>query len=533
MSVLGILKKLSVVTLLVAITTILHYNNLSKRSNTYYLREAGHSKMSDRELYASRQEEAAQSTIKPAAAVGSLSVDTEYNKRREIYSNSENVSISSQQRHLPYSSRQLKESKSDREASEGGYVLADDYWEQQNSGCRNLQSLQCWAANVNMKVVEPFIANSVPHTLPSSANSAWLRYSSMFDMDGWNRESSRLNHSILAPWEEFLTKARRNVITVEFEYAYSKDVQRKQNELKANPDQLVDINCKPNSGWPKSNQLAFLRSNNFTIVRKVCLNFEYGKYLTLTEFRNIILGEYSPGEVTIIFKQWRGLGIVGRILVKESGCGNTGIQENMQPSQRLYSDARKYASTYLTGNFSKYIIPASNSVKSIASTNGYIAVMARLEKSKLSFNKRQGIVPFCFEQILKYTRQLVEESHMERVFLSIDIGKFGSKSFKNTGDSSDLNEEFEKFFKNFYGGRVTIREWEQTFQAIGNTDDSGYVALLQKMVVNQAKCVIFVGGGAFQKHALNLYKSSHPKEQWCIHIIKECTVDKNLPMDPQ
>ena len=521
-----LLKKVSILTTLVVITTILNYNNLSRQSHVY-LREVGPSKMSDRELFSGLEEEEEAENEIEAAGIAISEVDS-LQKRRET---PENTSLSSQSNPLSFTKRQLKMAAADDGEHGVGYVLADDYWEQQNSGCRNLQSLQCWAAKLNLRVVEPFIVNSVLRTLPSSENSGWLRYRDMFDVDEWNRESRGLNNSELVSWEEFTTKAHRSVITVEFKYAYSKDVQKTQTQLKANPSQKIDINCEPKTGWPKSNQMSFLGSYNFSIVRKVCLNFEYGKYLTLTEFRDAVLGNYSQEKVTIIFKQWRGL---GRILVKDSGCGNTGIQENMQPSKRLYNDGSKYVSTYLASDSSKYSLrPTFSSSESSVSRHGYIAVMARLEKSKLSFHKRKGIVPYCFEQTLNYTRRLVEDSGIDRVFLSIDIGRFGSNSFRNTGDSSDLQEEFQKFFKNFYRGQVTIAEWEQTFQDVSHMNDSGYIALLQKIVVTQAKCVIFVGGGAFQKHALNLYRSSHPKEEWCIHIVQECTVDKNLPMEDE
>ena len=522
----GLWKKLAVLTSLIVITTLLNFSNLISRTDNASLREVGPSKMSDKELYTGLPQDIDLRTISKGSKRDGISFDN----RREI----REKPIMRQTNLLSHSNRQLKESKTaEAMVVEGGYVLADDYWEQQNSGCRNLQSLQCWAAKLNMKVVEPFIVNSVVRTLPTLAKPSWLRYRDMFDVDGWNRESVRLNHSVVVPWEKFLTKAHRRVITVEFEYAYTKDVQRKQRELRANPTKRVEIECEPHTGWPKSSQVNFLSSHNFTIVKKVCLNFDYGQFLTLDEFRDAIFGGYSPGEVTVIFRQWRGLGIAGRILVKDSKCANTGIQENMQPSQRLLDDADRYTSLYLNGNFSKFDLPILDSVLSHdrAKSNSYTAVMARLEKSKLSFNKREGIVPYCLEQTLKYTRKVVAESGIGRTFLSIDIGKYGSNSFRNTGDSSNLHEEFEKFFANFYSRKVTISEWEQTFQDIAHTDDSGYIALLQKMIVVQAKCVIFVGGGAFQKHALNLYQSSHPKEEWCIRIIKECTTDKNLPMD--
>ena len=508
-------KKLLILTAFVFTTVLLNYCNLSRSDG--YLREVGPSKMTDKEFLSTSLQEISLEEAKVTRSLNNYHQRQGIRQRRGL--NQANI--------LSLTKGEVKTGTSE---ALGGYVLADDYWEQQNSACRNLQSLQCWAAKLNVKVVEPFLVNSVLRTLPSSAKHDWLRYSEMFDMKDWNIESVKLNHSILVPWEEFLTKASRQVITVEFRYAYAKDVHRKQAELRSNPAQQVKLECEPHTGWPKLGQAALLMSHNFAIMRKVCINFEYGKYLNLSEFRDLILGDYSPDEVTIIFSQWRGLGIVGRILVGNSGCINTGLQENMKPSERLHEDADRYVSTYLTTNYTKYTLPVP-ATQPQQSSMAYIAVMARLEKSKLSFNKRQGIVPFCFKQTLEYTRNLVAESGIGRTFLSIDTGKYGSNSFRNTGDSSNLKDEFKKFFADFYGGRVKIGEWERTFRDIAGTDDSGYIALMQKMVVVRAKCVIFVGGGAFQKHALNLYKSSHPKKDWCIKIIKECTTDKNLPMD--
>ena len=37
-----------------------------------------------------------------------------------------------------------------------------------------------------------------------------------------------------------------------------------------------------------------------------------------------------------------------------------------------------------------------------------------------------------------------------------------------------------------------------------------------------AKCIIFVGGGTFQRHAKFLYEKLHPKEK-CVYILKECS----------
>ena len=75
-----------------------------------------------------------------------------------------------------------------------------------------------------------------------------------------------------------------------------------------------------------------------------------------------------------------------------------------------------------------------------------------------------------------------------------------------------------------------MNEWEDLFEDVAHTRDFGYVAALQKMLVAQAKCVVFMGGGAFQSHARSLYLKTHPHKERCIRDIKNCSfAPRNLP----
>lgn len=396
----------------------------------------------------------------------------------------------------------------------GGYALAGDYWEQLTSGSRNLQNLQCWAGKIGLNVVEPFAVNSVLQT-PLSVTPPSLKFSDLIDMESWNIESIHLGNARLQSWETFLREASHDVITVQFKYAYSKEIIKKKKEMTLNPTRFPPREIRYKQGcspWPKQ---ALLEERGFKIVRRVCLNFEYGDVLSLDELKNEIFGLLDPASSTVYYKQWRGLAAAaGRIPITDAGCGNTGIQEHIQPSQRLLTHTNQYLSKYLT----------------TSTGHGYIAIMGRLEKSKISFNRRPGIVSYCLKQTLEQWRDIVTKTGLNRTFLAVDIGKYGSKSFKNTGDSSNLGDEFSKFFRSLYDDHLTMSGWEKSFEDIVQTKDAGYIALLQKMVVTRATCVLFVGGGSFQKHALGLYKNRVQQSEWCIHIVKECTLVKNLAL---
>ncbi len=398
-------------------------------------------------------------------------------------------------------------------------MLAEDFWEQQTSGSRNLQNLQCWAGQLRLKVVEPFVIDSVPKTPLSNDHTTHkqhsFRFSDLFDLQSWNKQSKELHHAELVPWEEFLQHAPRELIIVDIKYSSSSEVKEKQKLVKMNPGKFppqserYKIGCKHVELRKK--EKTFLLQNNFHVNRKVCFNFEYGDKLFVEQFNQHIFAGNSSQSMTVAFKMWRGLGDIGRVTVRDSPCQNTDIQANILPGLELTQMAETYRTKYLNGS-------------------NYIAVMARIEKSKIALH-REGVVTYCLNQIIKYLDALRATSGIETVFLSTDIGEFGSNSFRNTGDSTNLEDEFVKFFRQLYGDTMSTSEWASTFRDTASTSDAGYIALLQKSVATHAKCIVFVGGGAFQKHALNLYKQQHPqREEQCIRIITECTPANNLSL---
>ena len=409
----------------------------------------------------------------------------------------------------PAQSSVVVQHKQEQKQPAQGYVLAEDFWEQLSSASRNMQNLQCWAKKIGLKVVEPFATNSVLRT-PLAPPKFNLRFSDLIDLESWNRESRKNGNEEIVRWETFLREAPKDVIAVEFNYLSSGDFVAVQKEVKKNPTKYPprEVRYKqcPSeiNEWPKQQ---LLEKMGFRIVRTACLNFAYADQLTLEEFNTGIYDTLDPSTTTVYFKKWKGLSSFGRIPVKESGCYNTGIQENMPASPKLVRDARIYISKYLTGR-------------------SYIAIIARLEKSKIASRNTPGIVEYCMNQTLEQWNNLTSKSGLTTTFLSIDMGKYGSNSFRY---DNGVQKDFERFFRSVYDGGWSISDWERSFEDVGGTTDAGYIALLQKIIVTQARCVLFVGGGSFQRHALSLYQARVPESEWCLDVVKKCTSKRHLP----
>lgn len=351
-----------------------------------------------------------------------------------------------------------------------------------------------------MSVVEPFVKKTDLYSPTGDQEvESLLKFSDVLDLDHWNVLSQKANYSSLIPWEHFIERAPRNLITVNMNYGATKQEPRQE-------EKLYRHGCTSNGSWNRLTQ--FLEQKyNFTVVRRICINFSYNKEFGLSEFYEEIFGGNKPSHSTVLFRQWRGLSN-RRIQVRGSGCGTPTANLDAEPSKQVLQDAQKYTEKYLK-------------------TRDYVAIFARMEKAKQQKNQ-QGMVTNCFHETLESWRLMVSTTGLNTTFLSADVGRLGSGSFKMAKD--DLNRAFSDFFTALYGDKLTVREWEATFESISGMSHSGYIGILQKVLASQAKCVLFVGGGSFQKNALKLYRKTHAKKDWCIYIIKDCTVAKLYEM---
>ena len=389
-----------------------------------------------------------------------------------------------------------------------GYVLAVNYYEQQSMGSRNLFQLQCWAHQLGLAVVKPVMKDSfLLSPLDQHQQQTFLKFEDSFDLNEWSLQTHISQFAPLVEWSEFLSNAPRNVILVSYNYPSVSVLKTRQKAgepvLQNHIGERYKSGCS--SKWPTSSQLSFLSSNGFHVVCTVCFNFYFGDQLTIDEFNSHLLGEHHASNVTIVMDMWRGLGTGQRVLIKDTCSTTYPINEHIKLSSRLLGDASKYIEAHLGGQ-------------------PFIAVMGRLEMTLLTVHKKdQPIVPYCLKEIVSELELFKKDTGLSTTFLSIDIGKYGSKKWRTRVDP-DLRHDFSNLIQNIYGPSASVSSWERTFEDIAMTKDAGYIGLLQKAIVTEAKCVLFVGGGAFQRHALHLYRQLHQrKEEQCLRVVNSCT----------
>ena len=406
----------------------------------------------------------------------------------------------------PNTGRQLASENIESNKHRTGYVLALTFREQQTRAADNLFSLQCWAKTLSVHIVEPFMQDSGLLIPMNDYQQKMIRFSDTFDLNAWQGATFKQGFAPIASWEKFLAEAPRELIVVHFRYVHqaTRKLRKEQGNRATHlaVDDTYKSGCIPDE--TSISKIQYLTSkHNFSVVREVCFNFNNGDELTLYQFNTHLFGEFSPKHVTVLMEEWRGLPheVNGKRVVVYDACWTEIPILSLQysrPSQKLMCDASIYRHKYLRSD--------------------YIAVIVRTEKIPLLTDENS--VTQCLNKTLDVWRQVKHTSGIYLTFVSMDVGKYGSKGMK----LSDENNTHEAFFKQIYGPHASIKKWEHTFESVTDVRDSGYIASLQKTLVMQARCIVFVGGGSFQRHTKYLYERLHPdRKKQCIQVVRGCT----------
>ena len=395
-----------------------------------------------------------------------------------------------------------------------GYIISLTYREQQTKASGNLFSLQCWAKTLPVYVVEPFVEDSHLIAPVSDDKVNTLRFRDVFDVVIWQRVTSSRRLPPLAGWDKFLQEAPRQMIVVYFKYPkYSSLKERKENGMKRThlaTDDRYTKGCSISADL--AGKINYMTENhNFQVVRKACVNFEFGDELTLFQFNSHVYAHLRPKEHTVMMEQWRGASDISsgnRVTIYDACWMQTPVEPFLftWPSHRLVCDADRYKEKYLK-------------------SDQYIALIVRTEKFKIpGVDTDVSLISNCLNRTLQVWRDLKAKTKLKLTFVSMDVGKYGSYSLTDKKFRQEYKPylpHFERFFKEIYGPLSSIGEWEDTFEAVASSYDSGYIGSLQKTLVAKARCVVFSGGGSFQTHAKYMYEKIHSKS--CVRIVNKCS----------
>ena len=394
-----------------------------------------------------------------------------------------------------------------------GYVIALHFHEQQTKASENLFTLQCWAKTMFVNIVEPYVQNSHLAIPLNSSQKMLPRYRDLFDIGVWKLLSAQHKLAPLASWDNFIAKAPRELIVARFRYLSSRRVKNQNGNGKKKLNLHLALTSKYKQGCKTSSDLSqkieYLKVlHGFTVVRDVCFNFAKGDELTLFQFNQHLYERYGPKTVTVLMEEWRGLNSMEskkRVSMFDACWLPTYVQPVAYtwPSQQLICDAKRYTKKYLRTD------------------DDYISLMVRTEKfDNTNITNKPETIAKCLNETLKEWRNMKDFAETQRTFLSMDIGTYGSYSLVQGKNYHLYTNLYEKFIRELFGPRATIRSWEMGFEEIASSLDSGYIGSLQKTIAAKSKCIIFTGGGTFQKYTTYIYNRINKGK--CIKFIQNC-----------
>ncbi len=358
------------------------------------------------------------------------------------------------------------------------FVMALSYFDQQTSALWRLRSLQCWAKDVgDFGVVAPVVKKSELRVQPLQPANQVMDLGNIYDMNYLARID--LPSSGFAPLVEwaYVRKScnKSKVILVHMEY------NDKWHHAKTSP--YVD------------EVYTFLKETDSVIHRNVTINVtkEVDSRMTMDNFTELLFGNLTDIEnVVLIFDEWRGI----------SGSYIPVMDGNCQVGKFQATATRIPFSSWIARDAQRYI-------GKFLQNKDYISLMIRTE---IGMKTCDGVERFL-NRVYDVWISLKKSTHLESTFLSVDAGSFGSirYSVRKYFAKCKVVEHVQNFFQRIYSGSLNMSDWEQSFVEVSGTTHAGYIAVLQKAVTVRAKCIVLAGGGNFQYHAVNIYKSLHKK----------------------
>ena len=385
-----------------------------------------------------------------------------------------------------------------------GWILVTTYGEQQVGAAMSMFTLQKWAKTVGASVIEPFVQNST-FTLPVITSQRQLadhlRFRDYFDIDIWNDMSIIRNGTPLISWENFVNQSPKKFIFV----ILLKHVYGEQRQVYVDDEITQQAICNDIFVTFKDNYRFYVHHLlRIQLVRKICLSF-YRNAMHIDDFTNIVYGNFSSSDTLVWFQLWRGFTGVNRVRVSQQYFYRSPETLDMlSTSKKIKADSLHYIHNILKSK-----------------PREYTAISIRTALRAKHTPKPDHEFFFC--NCLKKLRDVITSTNTSVdnvMFMSMDLGQFGDIE-ANSFLSEELMHYIEtSIFQIVYNNSLTMEEWEQSFvQATNGITDNGYIAAMQRTILENSKCLVMFGGRSnFQRSLLLSYKEKHKNEN-CLYEV--------------
>ena len=383
-----------------------------------------------------------------------------------------------------------------------GRILVSLYAEQQVGAAMNMFSLQKWAKYVGVSVIEPFVQNSMlrlPIVFSQKELDTKLRFRDYTDIGIWNNMSIVMNGTPLVPWESFVDQAPKKFIFV----AIINSLRKEERNIYIDDEIVNQEYCNDTFYYFTEKYSFYINRLQTKLVRRVCLSF-YKTIMKIEKFTSTIYGNINPSDVIVWFQIWKGFSKNNRVRVFQQHFHRSRETLVMlHTSKRISDDSQRYIKEFLKSEPGKYTA---------------ISVRTMMRGKYLPRSNHTSFFHNCIKELGAVIRSPnITDNTM---FLAMDLGRFGDSVVENYIYKYIIKDIETELFQTIYNNRLTMWKWEQSFiQATNGITDSGYIAAMQRTIVQNGQCLVLFGGRSnFQRTLLLNYKEKRVN-QTCIYEV--------------
>ncbi len=372
------------------------------------------------------------------------------------------------------------------EANSGGYILANHYSDIHRGSAINLASLQCWTSSIpgRVRIVEPFLRQdsvlgvSLTGSEKDGLEPNSIKFSQVYDKTEWSISMAQRDYTPLVSWKYFIKYSPRRLILVD-----------------KSCDNSSHICMQCSNGFYKSNvfQFAaseFTRQHGFTVVRRVC--YRLMPY-SAAELQALIYGPYKPDEVVVLFNHFGGLvSSKDKYRIQMQGRMSWRCKRHLHIMPTFSSEIRVESDEYV-----RTFMPN-------AGTNQYISVVLFMKyfltsKALENLSEDQQMLKMlsCISEVAEKVESLRRKRRIDHVFVSADVGKYGSVDVSNFKKfrmkESVFRRSLDKLQSRIDSSSSKFDDGSVKLESVSFTRSQAYMVALERSVLARGECLVVVG----------------------------------------
>lgn len=274
-------------------------------------------------------------------------------------------------------------------------------------------------------------------------------------------------------------KRQQKIVIVYFMYS---DLAMKYFGMKDKESKALNLLLNQSAGWV---DCSFI-NDHLNVDKRISNEFKVGKQYCVAPEKVVDIAVLEDkilrNEQCVVFHQWRGTGHHRTHFNTTIASSAEGLLKYIRPSDYIISEVLRF-------------------LGKMSST--FIGIHIRSERQLLWYGI--GKLMKCMDLLYREVQKLRNRKRIESVFISADIGPFGSDQIAPNFNKSQLRTIKTKY--DWLVRKLNATTYSVLRQRHHIWTDNGLVGLVQANILSQASLLVTLGAGTFQRWITDTFKA--------------------------